>query len=60
MLGPHHGRFSMETHLKSPSGVSSVLTIMNVTKDEAGVYECVVTNPFGKTSSKIKLLVLGK
>jgi hypothetical protein len=60
MLGQHKGRFSMETHLKKPSGVSSILTVLNVTKEEAGIYECVVTNPFGKASHKIKFLVQGK
>lgn len=48
----------------SESGVteaSSVLQLINVTHDNAGKYQCMVTNNYGTTySAKVKLSVLGK
>ena len=63
MAGPDRSRFSLETHIKNPtspnSAMTSILSIANVTKNDDADYECIVTNPFGKTSHKIRLLVQG-
>jgi len=64
MTGSDRGRFSLETHIKNPSsqnsGMTSILSLTNVTKEDEATYECIVTNPYGRTSHKIKLLVQGK
>ncbi len=64
MSGSDRGRFSLETHIKNPavqnSGMTSILSLTNVTKEDESTYECIVTNPYGRTSHKIKLLVQGK
>jgi hypothetical protein len=68
MNGRDRSRFSLETHLKSPTSstmttpttMTSILTVTNVTKEDDADYECVVSNPFGKTSHKVRLLVQGQ
>ena len=64
MAGHDRSRFSLETHIKNPttpkSAMTSILSVANVTKSDDADYECIVTNPYGKISHRIKLLVQGK
>ena len=39
--------------------MTSILSLTNITKEDEAVYECIVTNPYGRASHKIKLLVQG-
>ena len=63
MTGLDRSRFSLETHIKNPtsptSAMTSILSVANVTKNDDADYECIVTNPYGKTSHRIRLLVQG-
>lgn len=49
----------MET-LSTSTGIKSVLTISQVIKEDEGLYECGMTNPFGNDAQPIKIVVRGK
>ena len=58
MYGSDQGRFSMET-LSTANGIKTVLVISRVIKEDAGLYSCDLSNPFGRDSQSIKVVVRG-
>lgn len=59
MYATDQGRFSMET-LSTSDGIQTVLVISQVIKEDAGIYSCDLSNPFGTDSHTIKVVVRGK
>ena len=59
MYGKDQGRYSLET-LSTANGIKTVLIISQVIKEDTGIYACDLTNPFGRDSQSIKLVVRGK
>lgn len=59
MYDNDRGRFSMET-LSTATGIKTVLVISQVIKEDAGLYACALSNPFGSDSLAIKVVVRGK
>ena len=59
MYGGDQGRYSMET-LSTANGIKTVLVISQVVKEDAGLYSCDLSNPFGTDKHTIKVVVRGK
>ena len=53
-------RVRKNKRFRKRDGESSVLKIKNLQKEDAGVYECVASNKYGKASRKVNLTVTGK
>ena len=53
-------RVRKNKRFRKRDGESSVLKIKNLQKEDAGVYECVALNKYGKASRKVNLTVTSK
>ena len=58
MYGGDQGRYSMET-LSTTNGIKTVLVISQIIKEDAGLYSCDLSNPFGRDKHTIKIVVRG-
>ena len=58
MYGGDQGRYSMET-LSTSNGIKTVLVISQIIKEDAGLYSCDLSNPFGRDKHSIKIVVRG-